>query len=443
MVGRKLGFGAAKLIGVIALFVLQAWPQQPMSGFDRDRAQTILKVIAGDIRKNYYDPKLHGLDWDAAVADAKQRIQRATTFNAAMSEIAAAIDLLNDSHTFLLPPQHAYRLDYGLQYQMVGDRCLITQVRPKSDADNKGVKTGEEILTIDGYNATRDSLWKIQYFFSVLRPQPGFRLRLRDLARGERQVDVAAKIHQTKGVLDLTGGQGGNDIWDLFREQENQEHLMRARYQDYGEPLMVLKVPEFFFSRLDVENMIGRGRKHPNLIIDLRGNPGGSIDTLKDLLGGVFDKDVKIADRVRRKDTKPEIAKPLRNPFMGKLIVLVDARSASASELFARIVQIEKRGIVVGDRTSGSVMESLHYNEKMGEDRVIFYGASITEADLIMTDGKSLEHAGVVPDEVILPSAQDLASGRDPALARAAELLGVKLSPEEAGEAFPFEWPPL
>jgi C-terminal processing protease CtpA/Prc len=254
---------------------------------------------------------------------------------------------------------------------------------------------------------------------------------------------VLANVQQSKRVKDLTGGGGGQDIWDFVRDEEAQEHLLRARYREYGSQISVIKLPAFFFSQNEVEDILGKARKRENLILDLRDNPGGSIDTLKYLIGGVFDKETKIADRKGRKEVKPEVAKPLHNPFRGKLVVLVDARSASAAELFARTVQLEKRGTVIGDRTSGAVMEARHYDEKMGTDTVIFYGASITEWDLIMSDGKSLEHIGVTPDEVVLPTAQDLANDRDPVLARAAEILGVKMTAEDAGKGFPYEWPPL
>ena len=95
----------------------------------------------------------------------------------------------------------------------------------------------------------------------------------------------------------------------------------------------------------------------------------------------------------------------------------------------------------MGDRSSGSVMEAKHYDYHLGSDIVVFFGASITESDLIMADGKSLEHNGVTPDELNLPSAADLAAGRDPVLAYAAASLGAKLTPEDAGKMFPFEWP--
>ncbi len=439
---HKQVVGLAKRVVAVLALLGAAWPQQQMSGFERGRALDMLQTISNDVRKHYYDPKFHGVDFEGRVAEARQQIQKSTTFNMAMSHIAAALDILNDSHTFFLPPQHAYRHSYGMQYQIIGNGCYVTQVRPGSDAETKGVKPGDQILGIDGYSVNRADLWKLQYMLSVLRPQGGLRLALQDPSGVQRQVDIAAKIRDTKRVTDLTGEGGASDIWDLIREDETQEHLLRARSVEYGDQVTVIKVPEFAFSPLEVESMLAKARKHSNLILDLRGNPGGSVDSLKYMVGGMFDKEIKIADRVGRKDTKPEMAKPMHNPFTGKLVVLVDGRSASAAEIFARIVQLEKRGVVIGDRTEGAVMEAKHYQEQAGADTVIFYGASITEWDLIMTDGKSLEHTGVTPDQLLLPSPNAIANGRDPVLAHALETLGVKVTSEEAGKAFPYEWAP-
>lgn len=204
---------------------------------------------------------------------------------------------------------------------------------------------------------------------------------------------------------------------------------------------MILKLPTFLPTETASQGIIGEARKHHTLIIDLRGNPGGAESNLQDLLAGMFEKDVKIADRVTRQTTEPLIAKGSRKSFTGKLIVLVDSRSASASELFARVVQIEKRGVVLGDRTSGSVMEARYYGHETGSNPTFHYGTSISQADLVMTDSKSLEHSGVTPDETILPAASDLAYNRDPLLARAAEIAGIVLTPEQAANLFPYEWP--
>ena len=427
----------------------RSWAQQPsqaqqpqFSNFERERAIQMLETISLDIKKHYYDPKFHGLDWDARVQEAKDRIEKSTSQNAALSHIAGALDALNDSHTFFLPPSRPYVHDYGLEFQMIGDRCFVTRVRPGSDAESKGVKPGDEVLAINGFQPTRQNLWQMDYVFHTLRPQLSLRLELRDPAGATLQVEAAAKFRELQRIKDLTGSSGAGDIWDLFRAGEDARHLRRARVEEFGDDLMILKLPQFAFSQSEVEEIIGKARKHKALIIDLRENPGGAIDTLKYLTGGVFENEVKVADRVSRKDTKPLTEKyHAHNPFVGKLVVMIDSGSASCSEMFARVVQLEKRGTILGDHSSGKVMESRHYSYSAGMGVTVFYGASITEADVIMADGKSLENVGVTPDETMLPTAADLASGRDPVLARAAELAGVKMTPEQAGKLFPYEWP--
>ncbi|HMD98295.1 MAG TPA: S41 family peptidase [Terriglobia bacterium] len=415
---------------------------QQMTSFERERALQMLDDIAHDVQKHYYDPTFHGMDWNAKVLEEKQKIKLETSLNISLAHIAAALDSLNDSHTFFLPPRRPYHHDYGFQMEAIGDRCYITRVRPGSDAEAKGVKRGDEVLDIDGWHPEREILWKWTYRYNTLRPANGLRLALRDPEGHQRQVDVAAKFKETKRVTDLTLSNGGSDVWDEVRQQETQQHLMRARIEEMGDELMILKVPQFFFGQDEVDRWIDKARKHQALIVDLRGNPGGAVDTLKYLVGDIFEDEVKIADRVGRKDQKPEVAKSRGRAFTGKVAVLVDSKSASCAELFARIVQLQKRGVVMGDRSSGSVMEARRYSYHIGTDVVVFFGASITESDLVMSDGKSLEHTGVTPDEIVLPTAADLASGRDPVLSHAAVTLGVKLSPEEAGKLFPFEWRP-
>jgi carboxyl-terminal processing protease len=430
---------AYALPGVLAVSLLLKAQQPTLSRNDRDRAQDMLQIVGNDVRKHYYDPKFHGIDWDENLRQAKAKIDKADSNGRAFSEIAAALDVLNDSHTFFMPPQRAMRHNYGWQRQMIGDRCFITHVRPGSDAEAKGLKAGDEVLGINGFAPDRSNSWKMDYVYNILRPQPGLRVDVRDPSGAQRKADVMEKITELKRVTDLTGG-NDDDLWDLIRESEASDHLMRARSVTYGDDLMILKFPEFFFGPNQIEDLLGQIRKHKALILDLRSDPGGSVEVLKQFLGGMFENEIKIGDRVGRDAHKPMVTKKEHNPYTGKLVVLVDSRSASAAEIFARVVQIEKRGVVMGDRSSGSVMEAKRYPYHMGMETVVFYSASITDADIIMADGKSLEHAGVTPDEIVLPTAADLAAGSDPVLSHAAKSVGVNLTPEKAGQLFPYEW---
>ena len=414
---------------------------QGVSSFDRNRGHVMLKVLKSEIKKNYYDPTFRGIDLEERFKTADEKVDSAKSVGQIFGIVAQVLLDFDDSHLIFIPPQRANATDYGWQMQMIGDRCFVSAVKPGSDAEVKGLKPGDEVVALDSFTPVRENLWKLKYLYYTLRPQPGMRLVLRSPDGKERQVDVMAKVKVGKRVMDLTGSTGaGNDIWDLIREGENEDRLSRHRYYELGEDLMIWKMPQFDLDAGGLNDMMNKAKKRKALILDLRGNPGGAEETLRSLLGYFVDKSVKIGDAKRRKEVKPILVKGRDDRFKGKLVVLIDSQSASSSELFARIIQMEKAGTVIGDRSAGAVMRAQGYSYQTGADVVVFYGASITDADLVMTDGQSLEHRGVTPDELLLPTAADLAAKRDPVLARAAALVGVKLDPERAGSMFPIEW---
>lgn len=434
------------VLAAIALLLMQAallssYGQSRPTSIDIGRGQEMLREIKDDLKKNYYDPTYHGMDVEARFKAADEKIKQAASVGQIFGIIAQVLLELDDSHTFFVPPQRASRAVYGWQAQVIGDKAYVVAVKPGSDAEAKGLRPGDEVSSVDGVHLSRKNLWIFVYLYHALRPQPGMRLTVVKPDGKQEQIDVLTRIEEGKRILSLTGAEADADFHTLIRESESESRLHRHRWVEAGEDLFIWKMPDFDLSKQGMDDMVGKFRKRKMLILDLRGNGGGYIDSLTQLLGYFFDHDVKVADPKGRKETKPVIAKSRgNNIFTGKLIVLIDSGSASAAELFARVMQLEKRGTVIGDNSSGSVMQSRHYGRQLGLDTIVLWGTSIANADLIMSDGKSLEHVGVVPDETRLPTAADLAAKRDPVLAYAASLLGYDVSAEKAGAWFPLEW---
>lgn len=411
---------------------------QSFSSQDRDRGALMLKIIKDDISKHYYDPTFHGIDLDARfqLADSKIKL---TKSNAEVFGVIAQVLLdINDSHTAFIPPQRQSSIEYGWLMKMFGENGYITEVKPHSDAEAQGLKSGDQVLSIDGIRPTRANTWIFYYLYYQLAPRPLVKLVVQSPGEPARPLEVKAKVQLNKRTLDLTDT---IDLNKYEREADDDEQMNAHRFSTFGDDLIIWKMPQFNLSRDEVDVQIDRVKSHQALILDLRGNPGGAEETLLRLIGNLCDHDVSVGEMKRRKETKPMTAKTRgEGGFKGKLVVLVDSESASASEVLARVVQLEKRGVVIGDRTSGKVMRSRVYPHQMGLDTVIIYGVNITDADIIMSDGVSLEGAGVTPNLVLLPEAINLRAHEDPVLSGAASLLGVKLDAGEAGKLFPFKW---
>ncbi|HWW23104.1 MAG TPA: S41 family peptidase [Edaphobacter sp.] len=397
----------------------------------------ILREIWKSVKKNYYDSTFRGIDIDARYREYSAKLDQATTPSAAFHSIAAFLSGFHDSHLFFVPPNRNLRFDSGYRMEMVGERCFVTQVKPRTDAFEK-LHPGDEIAHFQGYTINRDDFHDVDYFFHQLSPLPVEQLDLFAPGGERRTVEVKSAYREVKRIL-VVGDAENNDLWDELRESQANQH----RYEDRTvevDKVLYWKMAGFRDDSDALDAIFDKARHHPALIIDLRDNPGGSVDTLEHLVGHLFDHDVKIAERVSRKPAKPMVAKANSKPYTGKVIVLINSRSASGSELLARVVQLEHRGTVIGDTSAGAVMESHFFQDSVGLETKVFYGVSITDANLLMADGKSIEEVGVSPDEKVLPSAKDLANDLDPAMSRAAELAGVTLTAAEAGKLFPYLW---
>ena len=403
--------------------------------FERDRHKAMLGMIKNDVKKNYFDPTFKGIDLEAKYKNAIEKLDKAGSIGQLSGIIAQFLMDFDDSHLFFLPPGKANKTDYGFDFRMAGDRCFTYHVDKDSEAEKKGLQVGDELYSIEGYAPTRDNLWKMRYFYFGLRPKAGLNVVAIKPDGKQALYAIGAKITTGKRVVDLTG----QDINQVIRESEDAERKRKKQYfYDKLDGVFIWKMPGFGLDPPKVDEIIGRAKKSPAMILDLRGNGGGRVDMVLRLIGNVFPQDVKVFDEKKRKETKEVIAKSRgKDAFSGKIVVLIDSGSASASEVFSRVMQLENRGRVFGDQSAGAVMESRYFGQQLGLDVVIFFGTSITIADLIMKDGKSLEKSGVTPDVKLIPTGKELAAKRDIVMSKAIESLGLSMTPEAAGALFP------
>lgn len=396
---------------------------------NRERGYNMLDEIKALIKENYYDKNFRGINLDERFKIAKEKIKTLDTNRQIFRVIAQVVLEFNDSHTRFYPPNRAYRVEYGFTMQMIGQNCFVTDVKKGSDAEAKGLKVGDLIAGIGDFAPTRENLWKMLYLFYALDPQEKIKLYvISPNEKAEREIEIKSVFKSPK---------------EQEREAEKRRKKKKEnpyKCQKIDTQTITCKLETFSVDTKYIDKMMRETEGFQKLILDLRGNGGGYVKTEEYLTGHFFDRNVKIADFIMRNKTKERIAKTQKEKlFKGDLIVLIDSDSASASEVFARVIQLEKRGKVVGDLSAGAVMTSYfitmsNWRGAEGFETVSFFGMNITVADLVMSDGKRLENVGVMPDYPVGPTGQALFAKNDPVLSYAAGLLGAEITPADAGK---------
>jgi C-terminal processing protease CtpA/Prc len=397
---------------------------------NREMGLAMLSEMKKVLEEYYFDSKYHGIDLKERFKAAEARI-KTLNYNWQVYRVLAQLLLdFNDSHTRLILPARTDSFQYGFTVQIIGNKCFVVSVKKDSDAEKKGLHVGDQVLGIGKFTPTRENLWKIMYVLYRLDPANTVDLKIKNLAGTEMPLTITAKTMSDK------------EYKEERKKRKDEEAAKPFKCQEISTEVIACKLYTFVVEKNEIDKMMKQVGQHAKLILDLRGNSGGYVSVEGYFTGYLFDHDVKVADLVTRKKTEIEMAKSHKDKsFKGELVVLVDSKSASAAECVARVVQLERRGKIIGDVTMGAVMTSVTaplfgHISSMSDFAITFTGMSVTIADVIMKDGSRLEGVGVIPDEAIGPTGFGLAHKTDPVLAYAATKLGAKLTPEQAGQFY-------
>ena len=399
----------------LLMLCVPACTAQTMNNVDRDRMRGMLRTTASDISKYFYDPELKGLDWKKLEAEAEEKVNQAKTPSEAITAISLFVDRLQDSHTRFLPPSRAGYPKFGFEAKMFGDEARIYQIKPGSNADKAGLREGDRILQVFNYRPERKNFTDAMLYYRVLHPMPELKITYQRGTEPPQTVTVPAKVKTSSRSIEI------EDIYNLIMEGDDSE---RYFFGSFDGDIGFITLPSFGAGQLPIPDIPAPKA----FVLDLRGNPGGRVDTLGEFAGHFEPKAGILANMIGRKKTEAVKIRPHGDKFHVPMFILVDSRSASAAEMFARYFQKSGQAKIVGDNSSGRVNASLFYPEQVGGDSVVAYGVQISVSRVAFEDGEELEHNPIKPDYPCLPTEADLRSHADPCFK-----LAVALARKAAG----------
>ncbi len=411
------------LAATLALPSLPAAAQMDLE-FERERMRTVHDTVVTEIEKKFYDPKLRGLDWKTLTAVTRSRIDRAQTLDEMLTALFAQVEQLNDSHTVFIPPGRRDQVLFGFEAKAFGNEVRIYELKKDSAAAAAGLRRGDRLLQVNGFKAERASFDQLMLLLRVLQPVQEMDIVYRRGEEPPQRVRVQAKIKRGRQVTDLTDIES---IYQLIREAQSEEEKFHHSILEAG--IGYVQLPEFSGDEEFIAGLVKKVSKAGAMIVDLRGNPGGTTNALTAFSGHFENQPGVMADVLRRNKSDAIKLKP-RNPALaGPMFILVDSDSASAAEMFARHFQRTGRAVVIGDRTAGRVTASRIFPQMMGVDTVWLYAIQVAVGRVVFPGGEELEGRGVTPDHACIPTGEQLREGQDPcralAISFARKALGI------------------
>ena len=220
----------------------------------------------------------------------------------------------------------------GVSFQLLDDTIHVVDVISGGPSEKVGVLAGDKIVKVDDMPATGDTI-KNDWVFKHLRGKKGTNVSV-SVIRGKSKTPIVFEIKRDKIPI--------NSIDTWFMIDKEIGYIRLNRFAQSSNEEMVQAITE-----LQSEGM-------QSLILDLRGNGGGYLNVAVDICDQFLSGDKLIVYTKGAKSPRQELKAQKKGLFeQGRLVIMVDESSASASEILSGAVQDWDRGVIVGRRTFG------------------------------------------------------------------------------------------
>jgi len=316
--------------------------------------------------------------------------------------LAGSVAALGDPYSVFLDPENNKVFDEELKgaFEGIGaeiglrdERLTVIAPLPESPAEKAGLKPLDKIISIDKVDTTGMPL---EQAIKLIRGKKGSIVVLVVERKDVKELKTISVTRDTIVVKSVSA-----------KKQDGFDYIKIANFNadtagGFAET---------------VKGIVANGSK--GIILDLRSNPGGYLDTAV-TVAGYWLKSGEVV--VKEEFNNPNLDNDYRSTGAGELqkyptVVLVNGGSASASEIVAGALQDTKLGTLVGETTfgKGSVQEL----ENLGDGSSI----KITIAHWLTPLGRLIDKNGITPDIKVERTEDDYQKDIDPQLLKAVELL--------------------
>ncbi|MCL2095231.1 S41 family peptidase [Candidatus Saccharibacteria bacterium] len=277
----------------------------------------------------------------------------------------------------------------GVEIGRRGGAIVVLRVIDGNPAQRAGLSTGDVIIAVDGKEVGEMSASEAA-----------------DLVRGPNGSEVTLTVRRDEREREVT----------MRREKINNPSVLLT----YDGNVAIIRVTRF--DRETGELMSGaindaRKNNVVGVVLDLRGNGGGYVDSAQEVLGLWLDNQHVMTERTQFRTL--ELRSAARRVQMDglKTVVLIDGGTASAAEIVAGALRHYNKATILGEESYGKGSVQRMVDLPRGELLVV------TMARWLLPDGTNLSEQGLEPDEVVEMTLEDLAALRDPQLAAGVKLI--------------------